>query len=128
MNHLLDTHTIIWFVNGDERLPARARQAIETGGVINYVSIASLWEMAIKPSLHRLEIKVPFKEILPHFTGNGFQLLNISFEDTLTVSKLPFHHRDPFDRVIIAQSITNSLTILGKDGFFQQYGVPVLWQ
>ncbi len=127
MQHLLDTHTLIWFINGNEELSAKARKAIETDDAINFVSIATLWEIAIKVSLDKLELKVPFSEIREKMEENSFQLLPINFEDTLTVSTLPFHHRDPFDRIIIAQSIAQELTIISKDKLFADYGVKLLW-
>src|SRR5947209_8552375 len=98
--YLLDTHTLIWFIGGNKELSATARRSIEGDDVINFVSIASLWEIAIKVSLHKLELKAPFSEVNNQLVENGFELLPVTFEDTLTVSTLPFHHRDPFDRIL----------------------------
>ncbi len=99
MNYLLDTHTLIWFLNGDENLSLKARKAIESSEAANFVSIASLWEMAIKISLGRLELNTSFEQIGEEINNNNFKMLPISFQDTLTISSLPFHHRDPFDRL-----------------------------
>ena len=127
MNYLLDTHTLIWFLNGDNSLTSKARKAIESNNATNFVSIASLWEISIKLSLDRLEIKFPFETISKEFDKNNFRLLPITFKDTLVLSKLPFHHRDPFDRMIISQSIANDFTIISKDKEFGSYKVKLLW-
>jgi PIN domain nuclease of toxin-antitoxin system len=127
MNYLLDTHTFIWFINGDEQLSKTVRKLIENNQLNNFVSIASLWEITIKVSLGKLKLNTPFSDVPQQIESNGFQMLPITFEDTLFLSTLPFHHRDPFDRLIIAQSITNQLTILSKDKLFVDYGVATLW-
>ena len=110
MNYLLDTHTFMWFINGEQELSAHARKTIEQKGANNFVSIASIWEIAIKLSIGKLKLKTPFVAIPEQISDNGFQILPIRFEDTLKLSTLPFHHRGPFDRMIIAQSITNKPT------------------
>jgi PIN domain nuclease of toxin-antitoxin system len=125
--NLLDTHTLIWYINGDLELSQNAKTAIEANDTINFVSIASLWEIAIKISLGKLELKTPFKQIGRQIEENGFEVLPVTFEDTLTVSTLPFHHRDPFDRIIIVQSFSNGLTLISKDKNFDLYKAKVLW-
>jgi PIN domain nuclease of toxin-antitoxin system len=125
--NLLDTHTFIWFVNGDKSLSQTARQRIEADGATNFIIVASLWEIAIKVSLGKLALKTPFHQISNQIAVNGFELLPVTFEDTLLVSKLPFHHRDPFDRILIAQAINNQLTILSKDNWFALYGAKLSW-
>lgn len=127
MNNLLDTHTFIWFVEGDAQLSENARKTIEEKGVENFVSIANLWEIAIKISLEKLELKTPFSRILEEIVKNGFKLLPITFEDTLTLSSLPFHHRDPFDRIIISQCISRNVAALSKDKAFEKYEITVIW-
>ena len=127
MNNLLDTHTFIWFIEGDLQLSDLARKSIERSDVINFVSIASLWEIAIKVSLKKLELKMPFSYVSNQILNNGFQILPITFEDTLTLTELPFHHRDPFDRLIISQSLTNNLSIISKDKLFNDYGLNLIW-
>ena len=125
--NLLDTHTFIWFIDGDKQLSQTARTSIEGDNVVNYVSIGSLWEIAIKVSLKKLELKVSFDQINKQFLENGFELLPVTFADTLTVSTLPFHHRDPFDRIIIAQALNSGINIITKDENFSLYGVNVIW-
>jgi len=127
MDILLDTHALIWFIEGDKQLSARAKNTIEKNEGINFVSIATLWEIAIKVSLNKLELKKPFSKISEQILNNGFQILPITFEDTLRISKLPFHHRDPFDRIISSQGFTNSLAIISKDDIFKKYEVNVIW-
>ena len=125
--NLLDTHTFIWFIDGDKQLSQTARTSIEGDNVANYVSIGSLWEISIKISLKKLELKVPFDQINKQFLENGFELLPVTFADTLTVSTLPFHHRDPFDRIIIAQALNSGINIITTDENFSLYGVNVIW-
>jgi PIN domain nuclease of toxin-antitoxin system len=127
MNYLLDTHTLIWFINGDRFLSARARKAIEADTASNFVSIASLWEIAIKISLDRLSINVPFEKLSNELDKNNFQLLPITFDDTVILSTLEFHHRDPFDRLIISQSIANDFTHISKDKELSGYEIKLLW-
>jgi PIN domain nuclease of toxin-antitoxin system len=125
--NLLDTHTLIWFIGGNKELSHNARQVIEAENATNFISIATLWEIAIKISLGKLELKTPFNQINQQLLENGFEVLPITFEDTLIVSTLPFHHRDPFDRIIIAQAITNKLSIISKDEHFSSYSAKVIW-
>ena len=127
MNYLLDTHTLIWFLNGDKSLSTKARKAIESSEATNFVSIVSLWEIAIKISLNRLDLKTSFENIGEEIINNNFQMLPITFQDTLVLSSLPFHHRDPFDRLLIAQGINNKFTIISKDEYFESYKTKVLW-
>jgi PIN domain nuclease of toxin-antitoxin system len=127
MKNLLDTHTFIWYVNGNKELSGKAIAAIEETSAENFVSIASLWEIAIKISIGKLELHTPFEDIVKQMVNNNFQLLSIAFEDTLLLTSLPFHHRDPFDRILIAQSLNNGLGIISKDPMFSQYTANVLW-
>lgn len=125
--NLLDTHALIWFFNGDKQLSSVARAAIEKENVINYVSIVSIWEIAIKISLGKLELKAPFTEINNQLTSNNFIILPIQVEHALLVSNLPFYHRDPFDRLLIAQALQNDLTIISRDERFAAYSVSLTW-
>lgn len=125
--NLLDTHALIWFIDGNGLLSKKAKTQIEDGNAINFVSIASLWEIAIKVSLGKLELKTSFNQINNKLVENGLEILPVTFEDTVVISSLPFHHRDPFDRIIIAQAITNKMTIISKDEQFSPYGAKVIW-
>lgn len=125
--NLLDTHALIWFINGDQNLSSVAKNTITAEETINFVSIASLWEIAIKLSLGKLELKTPFAELQNQINENGFEILPITFTDTLVLSELPFHHRDPFDRIIAVQSINNKLTLISKDEIFKSYQTKIIW-
>jgi PIN domain nuclease of toxin-antitoxin system len=127
MNYILDTHVLIWFLNGDKSLSTKARKAIESDNATNFVSMASLWEIAIKLSLDRLSIKIPFDKLSNELDKNNFQLLPITFADTVILSTLVFHHRDPFDRLIISQSIANDFILISKDKEFPAYKIKLLW-
>ena len=127
-NYLLDTHSFLWFINADEALSSAARQFIEDTNNTLYLSVASLWEMAIKVSLGKLNLPSPFAEILEHqLRENGIGLLQITPAHTGLVATLPFHHRDPFDRLIIAQSLVEVFSVIGKDEIFDKYGVQRHW-
>lgn len=127
MNLLLDTHTFLWFINGDSELSSHAKTSIEAPNNISFVSIASLWEIAIKVNLGKLDIFRPFHELEQQIQRNGFQVLPITFKQTEIISQLTSYHRDPFDRVLIAQAIDQDLTLISKDTLFVHYSVPVLW-
>jgi PIN domain nuclease of toxin-antitoxin system len=127
MKNLLDTHTFIWFLNGDKNLSITAKKYIEDIDAENYLSIVTLWEIAIKISLGKLELNIPFEKLEAYILENNFQILPILFNDFIELSNLPFHHRDPFDRLLIAQSIGNTLNLISKDSVFVEYGVAVIW-
>lgn len=127
MNLILDTHTFMWFVNGDKNLTTKVRATIENPSNFGYISIASLWEMAIKISLGKLAINDPFEHVLTHIYENGFEILPITFEHTLVISELEFYHKDPFDRLIVAQAMIEKMTIISKDEAFDDYKVTRLW-
>ncbi len=127
MNILLDTHALIWFLNGDEKLSLKSREAIENQENLKFVSIATIWEIAIKISLGRFSFKKGFKEFLDLIENNGFGIVPITFEHALTVSTLQFIHRDPFDRLIVAQAMTDNMTIISKDEEIKKYEVKIMW-
>lgn len=103
MQVLLDTHAFLWFVAGNPRFSTRARQVIEDRDTESLFSIASVWEIAIKVSLGKLALHVPFTTLIPEQLGsNGIALLNITVNHTHRVAQLPYVHRDPFDRMLIA--------------------------
>ncbi len=89
--------------------------------------MASIWEMAIKVSLGKLRINYPFKSVFNQIEINGFEILPIVFDHTLLVTQLEFHHRDPFDRILIAQAISENMTIISRDENFDNYQVEVIW-
>ena len=123
---VVDTHAFIWFISGDKKLSKTARKAIEKADTL-YLSVASIWEMAIKISLGKLELGQPFDKIHEEIVNNGFELLDVNFQHALVLSELPFHHKDPFDRMILAQAITEKIPIISIDQYFQNYDVNVVW-
>lgn len=127
MDNLLDTHTLIWFLEGDFHISPAARKAIEKENVINFVSAVSLWEIAIKISLNKLSLNGRFEDFILKLSENGFQILPINSIDTLLVSRLDFKHRDPFDRMIVAQAINNNLNLISKDKILSEYPVQLIW-
>jgi PIN domain nuclease of toxin-antitoxin system len=126
---LLDTHTFLWFISGNPQLSDYARGLIEDLSNERLLSIASLWEMSIKASIGKLNLSLPFTKIVSeHITGNAIELLQIIPEHLDCLRVLPFHHRDPFDRLIIAQGQSGKIPILSKDEVFAQYDVECFWE
>jgi PIN domain nuclease of toxin-antitoxin system len=128
MRLLLDSHAFLWFCEGSASLSAKARAAIEDPANEKFVSHATAWEVAIKASLGKLMLGVPFDELFPGaLVSNGFLTLLPDFRHYRELLTLPFHHRDPFDRLLIAQARVEGLTLVSCDPHFPAYGVPVLW-
>ena len=128
MNIILDTHIFLWFVFADTALNSYARGLIEDQSNTKFLSLASVWEMAIKHSIGKMPLALPIKSLLgQHLEANGFVLLPIEFSHLIRVSSLPLHHRDPFDRLIIAQGSTEGMAVVSADAAFDAYGVPRLW-
>lgn len=125
---LLDTHAFLWWVNDDPNLTAVARQAISEANNECYLSLASCWEIAIKLSLGKLRLTRPVgRFVSEQLAANGFMLLNVELRHAAKVEKLPFHHRDPFDRLLVAQAITDKMVMVSADSVFAAYGVSLLW-
>lgn len=127
MNFLLDTHTFIWFINGDKLLPKNIIKAIKNIENTCNISIASIWEMGIKISLGKLAIISDFNKISDILSENDIGILPITLNHLDCLLKLDYYHRDPFDRIIISQAICEKLTILTKDSEFKKYKVEVKW-
>lgn len=106
MRLLLDTHSFLWFIGGNTSLSPTARMLIEDANNQPMLSMASLWEMAIKLSIGKLSLGQPFETLIPkQMQLNGIELLQIEMAHVVVVAQLPFHHRDPFDRLLIAQAM-----------------------
>jgi len=128
MNLLLDTHTLLWFVLGDAQLSAAARQFIEDPTNPKFVSPATYWEIAIKISIGKYALNEPYETFIDRaIRQNGFLILPIEPRHTALLINMPFHHRDPFDRLIIAQAIVEGLAIVSADPVFDDYLVQRLW-
>ena len=128
MNLLLDTHSFLWFIMGSPRLSGKARALIEDDAHDKRLSTASLWEMAIKLSLGRLTLAKPFGVLIPQqLRVSGIEILNIEIDHLAALTTLPLHHRDPLDRLIIAQAIVEQCPIVSVDPAFEAYPVERLW-
>lgn len=127
MRLLLDTDTLLWFYGGDDALPVDLKEAIRNPSNDCYFSIASLWEITIKVSLGKLEIGTPMTELFNFLERNQFWVIPIELNHLLQLQQLPQHHRDPFDRLIIAQALAESLPVATKDAFFSQHGLTTRW-
>ena len=125
---LLDTHTFLWWAGDSCELSDTARAVISDAGNECFLSVASCWEMAIKSSLGKLRLARPVERFVEDLvTENGFRLLAIDLRHAAKVETLPFHHRDPFDRLLIAQAISEKLTVVSADSMFSNYDVTRLW-
>ena len=128
MRALLDTHTFLWFLTDDPRLSEHALAILQDPASDVVLSTASLWEIAIKSTLKKLNLSKPFAELFPQeLIDNEIGLLPILVRHLAVLTTLPFHHRDPFDRLIIAQAMAEGLPVLGSDSAFASYPVRVIW-
>ena len=123
MKLLLDTHVFLWWVNDAPELSETARAAISDPDNICYLSIASCWEMAIKSSLGKLKLKKPVERFVSEqMQQNGFLMLNIELRHIAKIENLDFHHRDPFDRLLLTQAKTEKMTLVTVDSALLAYG------
>ena len=122
MNILLDTQVFLWHIEGNPLLKLEDSRVIEDPSHTKLLSIASLWEIAIKTSLGKLTITQPLNRIIPE----EIRILNINVSHLMQVQKLPFHHRDPFDRLIIAQASVENMTVMSRDRHFKAYGILLI--
>jgi PIN domain nuclease of toxin-antitoxin system len=131
MNLLLDTHAFLWHYSGTAGLSQDVKKLTESPENQLFLSIASLWEISIKNSLGKLELNTQLDVFFADIDLKGYNLLSINTMHILQSSAMPFHHRDPFDRLIIAQSIVESMPVITKDPLFLPYGVnselKILW-
>jgi len=128
MKYLLDTHAFSWFVSDDNRLSPRARSTIKNNHNEIYFSAASAWEMSIKIRLGRLTIEEELEPfIVKQLAENNFSTLPITIFHSIYTSKLPDIHKDPFDRMIIAQSKVENMSLISKDKNIKKYKVPIVW-
>lgn len=122
MRLLLDTHIVLWSLSGSRRLNRPVRQAILTASEV-FVSAASIWEAAIKASLGRLTVDA---DLPSSVSRAGFTMLPVTFAHAHAVGDLPLHHRDPFDRMLVAQALAERLTLVTADDELGAYDVPLL--
>lgn len=127
MKILLDTHILIWYAEGNNRLSLKAKVALENSDNIKFVSVVSLWEIVVKANSNKVEFKQTFKEVNKFLINNKIKLISINIEHLNTLLTLPQYHKDPFDRLLIAQAITENLTIISADQYFKAYPIDVIW-
>jgi len=128
MSFLLDTQALLWFLLDDPRLSEKARISIIDAEDLVYVSPASIWEIAIKISINKYALPEPFAPFWDRqLRDNDFTLLPITVSQTERIISLPFHHRNPFDRLIIAQSLVEAIPVVSSDTIFDSYGVDRIW-
>ncbi len=126
--HLLDTHTFLWMASAPDRLGDEAREVVDRPASQLFLSVASVWEMAIKSSLGKLELPSPLGVFLEEqLQAIRALVLDVRAQHALAVEDLPWHHRDPFDRLLAAQARFEGLKILSRDSAFDAYGVARTW-
>ncbi len=128
MKFLIDTHTLLWIVTDDKKLSETANKLYLNSDNLIFVSLASIWEMAIKISIRKLSIEEPLNDFIQNqIKGNDIRILNIEIEHILRLENLPFYHRDPFDRLIISQSMSENIPVLSSDKVFDRYPIKRIW-
>ena len=125
---ILDSHALYWFAEDDAKMPPRVKDIIENEQTEVWVSVVSIWELAIKAANGKLELAtqpdIYFADVLKK---NGFSLLNVTYKHVILAAKLPLHHKDPFDRLIIAQSLVEQMPVISVDEIFDSYGITRIW-
>ena len=128
MRILLDTHAFLWFITNDSQLSADARAAIAEPSTEVLISPASYWEIAIKVSCGKYPLTVPFETFITRgIHNNGFAILPIEPRHVAALTALPFHHKDPFDRLLVAQSIVEQIPIVSCDAALDAYAITKIW-
>ncbi len=128
MAFLLDTHAFLWFVAGDKKLPVSVVEKIKDIKQPCFLSVASLWEITIKNQIGKLTLSISLKQLFDYIDRNQIEIIPINIEHLLTLSELPEHHGDPFDRLIISQAISEELTLITRDGGMKKYKVKQQWK
>lgn len=126
MHILLDTHILLWHLEDDVRLPNDKSQLIEDPSNSILVSVASFWEIAIKSGLGKLKLTITLDDLIKVVRKSTFSILLIEPEHTIRVEKPPYLHKDPFDRMLAAQALTENISVMSVDGFFEDYGVRIV--
>ena len=128
MSILLDTHAYLWFVAGDKQLPQSICDKIIDVNQPCFISIASFWEITIKLQLGKLQSAISLQALFDFADQNQIEIIPINQTHLLTLSNLPHHHGDPFDRLIIAQALSEKLTLVSRDKNFKKYKVKTIWK
>ncbi|MBN1290433.1 MAG: type II toxin-antitoxin system VapC family toxin [Candidatus Latescibacteria bacterium] len=128
MKYLIDTHVLLWIITEDKKLSDIVKQIYLNSENEIFFSLACIWEMAIKISLGKIFIDQPLDKFIDKYIkGSNIEILMIDLQDVIKIETLPFFHRDPFDRLIIAQSIEKDIPILSSDSIFDAYTVKRIW-
>lgn len=128
MKYLLDTHTFLWFISNDSKLSNNAISVINNRKNDIFLSQVNIWEMSIKISLGKLQVVTPLNLLIEEFLRvKHINLLSIKNEHIFAVQHLPFHHRDPFDRLLVAQALIEKMSIIGRDVVMDDYSVARVW-
>jgi PIN domain nuclease of toxin-antitoxin system len=127
MKALLDTHTFIWWDSDPAKLSAQALALLQNPTTTVLLSVVSIWEMLIKHQLGKLTLNMPLATLVAQQQANGIQMLPITLEHVLAVESLPTPHKDPFDRLLVAQANVEGAVLVGTDPIFAQYPVNVFW-
>lgn len=128
MRLLIDSQTFLWWLRDERRLSSRARRAIAQVEHVRFFSVASAWELTIKCSTGKLKLAVPVGRLLAeHLPVNQTEMLGITLNDLVRLESLPWHHRDPFDRLMAAQALERGLHIVSSDPIFETYGIERIW-
>jgi len=126
MRILIDTHILIWYLNGDENLGPHLKQIIEDQNNKIVISTVSLWEIAIKIGAKKLELALSLSAIEKYIEDKEVELLNIQFNSLIILSELAYHHKDPFDRLLIAQAMAENISMISADQHFKSYPVNLI--
>lgn len=128
MNYLLDSHVLLWWITNDKRLSTPVKEVISSQNNLLYWSTASSWEMSIKCKLGRLEFEEPLELMLPsELAKNQIEILSIQNDQAILAGQLPLHHKDPFDRMLIAQAQLEAIGIISNDSVLKLYEAEIYW-
>lgn len=127
MRFLLDTHTVIWYLEDNPALSKQAKNVLQSPENELFVSNITLWELAIKISIGKLSLSYPLEKCIEELQSQEIELLHFDVLHILKVQTMPFHHKDPFDRMLIAQALVDNLTFVSNEVLFDNYGVSRLW-
>jgi PIN domain nuclease of toxin-antitoxin system len=126
MKVLIDTHVLLWGLQGEEKFSRRVQKLLPNSDV--WISVASLWEIMTKVQVGKLTLPTPVGDYLSaRLKANGVRILPLTFDHVKRVEELPLHHRDPFDRMLIAQALEENVPVITGDPLFPQYPVQVIW-
>lgn len=126
MNLLLDTHIALWAITDSPKLSQKARELIESPKTTIWISVASLWEIAIKYSLGRGDMPISSQQAMSYFRESGYRFLAVEAEHAVAVEELPTHHQDPFDRILVAQALVEPMRLITHDSLVALYSDTII--